>query len=323
MKNKVLVASLLAFAAVAALISAEVIEEIVAIVNDDVITLSEYKENHDSVYQAMRAQLQGEEFEKQYNRFKAELMETMITDILLLQKAKDKQLDVSNELKMYIENLKKQNNIESDEQLRQELLRQGMSYEQFLKRVEENLLRQALLVSEVDRTLVVDESEIIEYYKVHSTEFVEPEEYKLRAIYFSPEERGQDELDALKNEIGGRVKAGEDFAALAGEYSDNPLKENKGDLGQFKKGDLDKTLEQAVAVLKTGEVTPWILAKAGWYLIKLEEKKDSRLKSFDEVKKDIGERLFYQRRNKKIDEFLKEIRSKSYIKILKPNPLNL
>jgi parvulin-like peptidyl-prolyl isomerase len=76
-----------------------------------------------------------------------------------------------------------------------------------------------------------------------------------------------------------------------------------------------------VVKLKTGEMTAWVQAKNGWYLLKLEEKKESRLKPYDEVKKDIWEKLFMQKKTKKLDEFLKNIKAKNYIKILKPEPL--
>jgi parvulin-like peptidyl-prolyl isomerase len=303
--------------------ASEVVEEIVAIVNDDIITLSQYKQFHDSLYQMLRAQLQGEEFEKQYTRLRGEILDNMITDLLLLQLAREKQLNVSEQLRTTVEQIKKENNIESDEQLRRELSRQGLDYEQWLKQLEDNFLRQALIFTEVDRSIVIEDSETVNYYKLHSQEFVEPEEYKLRAIYLSSDERSQDELLALRKEVENKIMAGDDFGALAGQYSDGSIKENQGDLGTLKKGELDSTLQAAIASLKPGEMTAWVQAKAGWYLLKLEEKKDSRLKSFEEVKKEIEEKIFSDKRTKKLKEFLKEIKEKSYIKILKPNPLDL
>jgi parvulin-like peptidyl-prolyl isomerase len=303
--------------------ASEVVEEIIAIVNDDIITLSQYKQFHDSLYQMLRAQLQGEEFEKQYTRLRGEILDNMITDLLLLQLAREKQLNVSEQLRTTVEQIKKENNIESDEQLRRELSRQGLDYEQWLKQLEDNFLRQALIFTEVDRSIVIEDSETVNYYKLHSQEFVEPEEYKLRAIYLSSDERSQDELLALRKEVENKIMAGDDFGALAGQYSDGSIKENQGDLGTLKKGELDSTLQAAIASLKPGEMTAWVQAKAGWYLLKLEEKKDSRLKSFEEVKKEIEEKIFSDKRTKKLKEFLKEIKEKSYIKILKPNPLDL
>jgi parvulin-like peptidyl-prolyl isomerase len=302
-------------------VSAQVVEEIVAIVNDDIITLSEFREYHDSIYQMMRSQLQGEEFDKQYERTKKEMLDTMITDLLLLQMAEKKQYSVAEEVKNYVEKLKRDNNIESDAQFRQALLQQGIQYEQFLKQIEENLLRQVLVSQEVDRSIVVDETEGVNYYKLNQAEFIEPEEYKLRAIYLSAETRTADELEARKAEIDDKINSNQDFTALAAGLGDSPLAENQGDLGFIKKGELDKVLEEAVVGLKTGETTPWVQAKNGWYRLKLEEKKESRLKPYDEVKKDIWEKIFLQKKTKKLTEFLKDLKAKNYIKILKPNPL--
>ena len=301
----------------------QVVEEIVAIVNDDIITLSEFKEYHDSLYQMMRSQLQGEEFDKQYEREKKDMLDRMITELLLLQLAKKKQYNVGEDVKNYVDKLKRDNNIETDAQFQQALLQQGIQYEQFLKQIEENILRQILISQEVDRSIVVDETEGVNYYKLNQAEFVEPEEYKLRAIYLSTEARSGDELEAKKTEISDKAAAGQDFAALAAELGDSPLKENQGDLGFIKKGQLDKILEEAVAKLKVGETAPWVQAKNGWYLLKLEEKKESRLKPYDEVKKDIWEKIFMQKKSKKLAEFLKDIKAKNYIKILKPNPLDI
>ncbi len=317
-----LAAFLLLLAGFLGMEAGEVIEEIVAIVNDDIITLSQVKQYHDSLYQMLRSQLQGEEFEKQYDRLKGEILDNMITELLLLQLARQKQLNVSEQVKDAVERIKKENEIESDEQLRYELSRQGIDYEQWLKQLEENFLRQALIFTEVDRSLVLDDSEIVNYYKGHPEEFIEPEQYTIRAIYFSSEHRDREEIQSLRREVEAKLRAGEDFSQLAGEYADSPLRENKGDLGTFKKGELDRTIQDAVAKLKPGELTPWLEARGGWYLVKLEEKKDSRLRSFEEVKQEIEEKIFAQKRSVKLREFLKQIREKSYIKILKPNPLN-
>jgi len=300
----------------------QVVEEIVAIVNDDVITLSDFRSYHDTVYQMLRGQFQGEEFDKQYERVKKDLLDNMITDLLLLQLAKKKQYAVGEDVKNYVEKLKQENNIESDAQLQQLLLQQGIQYEQFIKQIEENILRQILVSQEVDRSIVVDESEGVTYYKVNPAEFTEPEEYKLRAIYLSTETRSAEELESRKAEISDKIRGGGDFVALAGEIGDNPLKENQGDLGFIKKGQLDKTLEEAVVNLKPGEMAPWVQSRNGWYLLKLEEKKGSRLKPYEEVNKDIWEKLFMQKKAMKMAEFLKSIKAKNYIKILKPNPLD-
>ncbi len=102
---------------VAPLYDQDVVEEIVAIVNDDIITLSEYRAEFQANYQALRAQFQGEEFDRQYDYLKKNLLNQMITDVLLMQEAeKMEDFNPEEQMKIYIENLKKENNIESDEE---------------------------------------------------------------------------------------------------------------------------------------------------------------------------------------------------------------
>lgn len=323
MRKRTSVFALFGLAAVLSLAAGQVVEEIVAIVNDDVITLSQYKEQYDSTVQQLRAALQGEEYEKQYAMLKKEMLNMMITDLLLMQQAKEKDLNVGEQLKAAVENIKKENNIASDDDLKRGLQKQGMDYDQWIKQLEDNMLTQGVIYSEVDRSIVLDDSEIIGYYRLHSQEFTEPEEYKIRAVYLSTEGKAPAALEEKKKEIGDKVKAGELFNVLAKDYSDGPAKESEGDLGKFKKGELDKALELAVSKLKAGETSGWVETKNGWYLLKLEEKKDSRLMTFEEVKKNVEENLFAKKKEKKLEEYLKGLKEKSYIKILKPNPLDL
>jgi len=302
-----------------ALLRADIVEEIVAIVNGEVITLSDYKEQFNSMVQLLRSQLSGEAYFKEYEKLKDNLLDMMITDLLLLQKAREKGLNVKEQVKATIEQIKKQNNLESDEELMQAMRSQGIEYNQWVKQLEENYLRQAVIYSEVDRTIVLDDSEIVQYYKQKPQEFVVPPEFHIKVIYLSSTNPGVEEK---KQEISAKLKNGGKFEDLVAEYSEGP-KDNGGDLGFFKKGEMDKALEAAVEKLKVGEISDWVEARNGWYLIKLEEKKDSYQKKFDEARKEIEEKIYLEKRQKKIEEYVNKLKEESYIKILKPNPLNL
>jgi len=297
--------------------SQDVVEEIIAIVNDDIITRSEYEASLRSLYQMLQSQLEGEELNKQFNLLKGNLLETMIREMLLLQEAREKDFDVTEQVNLYIENLMKENNIETDAQLRQELRKQGLDYEGWKKQLEESFLKQALIYNEVDRYIVLDDSELISYHKSHPEEFTEPAEYRLRVIYISPEGKSEEELQAKKEEISRRLSEGEDMADLAGQYSEGPEKESQGDLGSFQKGELEKALEEAVEKLNPGEIHSWIEARNGWYLLKLEEKKEARLKSFEEVKQEIEKKIFSERKRNKTEEYIKKLIESNYVKILK------
>jgi len=300
----------------------QVVEEIVAVVNDDVITMSQVRREYDIRMQAIQASnLQGEDRELAVAELRTQLVDTMITDLLLLQLAREKNINVTEQLKNAVENIKKENNLATDEDLKRALLSQGLEWDAWLKQVEETILRQSAVMNEVGRSIALDEAEVVDYYKKHPAEFTEPEEYTLRAVYLAASDADPAALETRRKEIGDKVKAGGDFAEISGTLSDAPLKESKGDLGAIKKGDLDKALLAAVEKLKKGEISEWAQGRAGWYLLKLEDKKESRLKTFEESRRAIEDRIYNQKQAVELDKFLVGLKKKSYIKILKPEPI--
>jgi parvulin-like peptidyl-prolyl isomerase len=299
----------------------QTIEEIVAVVNGDIITLSEVKARNELMIQALRAQFSGEEFSKQYELLKQGLLDRMITELILLQKAREMKLDVREQVRTTIDNIKRQNNLDTDEDLRLALAREGIDYNNWLKQIEEDLLRQAVLFSEVDRQIVIDDAEVVKEYKTHPDNYTEPEEVHLRGIFLSEEGNPGETLESKKREISDKLAAGQDFLSLAGLYSEGPAKETQGDLGTFKKKELDPVLEKAVAGLQPGKISAWVKAKNGWYLLRLESRKVSRLRPFEEAKKDIEERIFTQKRAQAIEDYVAKLKQKNYIKILRPNAL--
>ena len=124
--NKTIGIFLVLFAA-AGLLGQNIVEAIVAVINDDIITLSEYKQEYTSRMRMLRAQLQGEELSQQQEILKENLLESLITDLLLLQEARKLGLDVTEQVRMTLENVKRENNLTSDEELKRALAQQGIS----------------------------------------------------------------------------------------------------------------------------------------------------------------------------------------------------
>jgi peptidyl-prolyl cis-trans isomerase SurA len=321
LQRKIILAGILLLGAAVFGSARQVVEEIVAIVNDDVITLSDFKREYDERLLAAQAQFKGEELDKAIEFVKTHILDEMITDVLLLQLAKTMNINVTDQLRMVVENIKKANEIESDEQFKRALAQQGYNYDDWINAMEKQIMREAVIRNEVGRKVVIDDAEIVDYYKKRQDEFVVPDEYQLRAVYLTIEGKEAGSLEARKAEIEAKVKSGTPFEAVAEADSDEPLKEAKGSLGTFKEGELDKTLLAAVKPLKKGEVTPWVQTKNGWYLLQVEDRKDSRILSFDDARGRITEKIGAEKQSVEIQKFLAELKTKNYIKILKPNPL--
>jgi peptidyl-prolyl cis-trans isomerase SurA len=302
----------------------EVVEEIVAVVNDDIITLSQYRTEFETALAQLKAQqMPQEQYAQQYVNLKKTLLELMITNALLLQKAKELGLNVQEQVKGTIEKIKQENNIASDADLRRAIEQQGTPYETWVKQLEETILRNGVLYTEVERTIVLEDSEIVQYYKKNPAEFTVPTEYKLSAIYFATEGRTVEQVEALKAAVDAKLKGGAAFADTAAELSDQPMKDAKGDMGTFKAGELDAALESPVERLKAGDTSAWINTKNGWYLLRLAERKDSFLRPFEDARKEVEEKIYNEKRAVKGDAYVKTLRERNYVKIVNPDPLGL
>ncbi len=309
-------------AAAPAVPAQEVVEQIVAIVNDDVITLTDFRTQYQMTEAQLRAaQVPEEQMNQQLARLKKEFLDSMITEMLLLQKAKELGLNVQEQIKAMLEKIKTDNNIASDADLRRAVEQSGMSYDVWLKQYEEGMMRQGVLYTEVERSIVLEDAEVVQYYKKNPAEFTTPTQYKLNAIYFASEGRTAEEIETLKAAVDAKLKSGASFPDTAAELSDPPMKDAKGDLGTFKAGELEAALESPLERLKSGEKTPWINNKNGWYLLFVVEKTDSFLRPFDEARKEVEEKLYNEKRAVKGDAYIKTLREKSFVKILNPDPL--
>jgi peptidyl-prolyl cis-trans isomerase SurA len=324
-KTRITFVLILILLSVGFLFGQEVVDAIVAIVNDDIITISDYMAEHDTIYQLLRSQLQGEEFSKQYEKEKEGLLEKMITERLLLQEAMRQDVrstaNVDEQIRMMIDNIKTQYNIGSDDEFKRVMAQQGIDYNAWIAQQEKTVLQQALIFSEVGRSIAIDETDVVNYYDLHPDEFTDPPTYTLRGIYISSEDKSEEAALAKMKEVDEKLEAGEEMESIAGQYSEGPEKESQGDIGTYKKGEMDKTLEQAVANLEEGNLTSWIKIPTGWFLLKLEEKTESQLRSFEEVKKEIENKLFMQEQQVRIQAYLEDLKKRSYIKILIPDPL--
>jgi peptidyl-prolyl cis-trans isomerase SurA len=309
-------------AAAPAVPAQEVVEEIVAVVNDDVITLTDFRAQYEmSEAQLRAAQMPADQMAQQLALLKKNFLDSMITELLLLQKAKELGLNVQEQMKAMLEKIKTDNNLASDADLRRAVEQSGMPYETWIKQYEEGMMRQGVLYTEVERSIVLEDAEVVQYYKKNPAEFTTPTTFKVEAIYLTGEGRTVEQVEALKASVDAKLKSGASFADTAAELSDPPLKDAKGELGTFKAGELDTTLEAPLERIKAGETAPWINNKNGWYLLKLAEKTDSFLRPFDEARKEVEEKLYNQRRAVKGEAYIKDLREKSFVKILNPDPL--
>jgi len=267
---------------------AEIVERVVARVNDEIITLTELEKT----YRELKSAFLGEERLPS----KRELLERMIENRLLLQEAKRQEIKVSEgEVQENIERVK--STFLSEKAFKMALEREGIKIEDLKKRYEEELVIKKLIDREVKPEVEVTKKEIRDYYEKNKRRFREEEKVEIRHVLF--------EDYAQAEEILKKVKSGVDFEEAAkGGYS-----------GSFKRGQLDRKIEEVAFNLKEGEISPIIKTESGYHIVKLEKKEKARLKKLSEVKEVIRNTLSSQRMEQKLKEYLEGLKAKQEIEI--------
>ncbi len=267
---------------------AEVVERVVARINDEIITLTELEE----AYQELESVLpEGERFPSQ-----RELLERMVENRLLLQEAKRKGIRVSEgEVQENIERVK--STFLSEKAFELALEREGLKIEDLKKRYEEELMIKKLIDKEVRPGVEVSKEEIRDYYEKNKGRFREEEKVEIRHILFENYAQGREVLK--------KVKSGIDFEEAAeGAY-----------LGSFKRGQLARKIEEVAFSLEEGEISPIIKTESGYHIIKLVKKEKARVKELSEVKEVIINILSSQKMEEGLKEYLEKLKTKQEIEI--------
>ncbi len=292
---------------------------IVAIVNDDIITL------HNVNREAQPAFAEAEKKAALTDAVKSQLRRTaldrLIEKKLTDQKIKELNIKVSEEeIRQAIDDVRKQNNIPSQEALIGALTAQGLTFEQYRTQLQEQIEKLKLVSMEVRAKIHVSEAEMRDYYTANLAKYTEEESFRARHIFFktgakaTPEEISRTKTTALS--VLADAKGGKDFAELAKKFSEDPAaRKDGGDLGSFKKGDMQPDLEKTILSLKPGEVSDLVSTPIGFHIIKLESISTGVAKPFDSVKGDIDEIIYRKKSEERFSQWAKELRSKATIEI--------
>ncbi|MBN1196370.1 MAG: peptidyl-prolyl cis-trans isomerase [Candidatus Aminicenantes bacterium] len=296
----------------------EVIEEIYAVVNGEPITYSELRNAEAEWTRNLNNQFQGEQLQEALKRMKQELMDTFIERKLLIAEAKRRDYDVENDVDVMIKEIMKQNNFNTEDELKEALRREGLTYELFRQQQKLYRMQQRLIYEEVTSKIKIDNAEIMSYYKEHINDYTLPARYDLNAVYLNPGNHSGTEVMQAKADAVLKALDSADFATVAEEYTELGTENEKNiHLGEFKAGEMDPDLEKAASGLKPGERSEWVRAESGWYLLQLVEFEPSRLVEYEEVRDQIQRILMAKRHEVKQREYLEQLKKESYIRIYK------
>jgi len=297
----------------------QIIEEIIAKVNDTIITKRKLDEMAAPFLREIFDKYQGEERGKEIKKMKTALLEEMIKVALLEYQAKLFGLTASEaEVRAVLENIKKENKIVSDEELNRQLMMEGGSLAKLKEDIKRSVLQRKLINEVIYPKIIVTEADILRYYNENIEKYTTPEEVRISQLLFPLEER---DLEELKNEvmqIRSQINDANDFVNMVRKYSDTAGEQGDGDLGYFKKGELLKDIEEIAFSMKVGDISPVIETSRGFYIIYVTDRKPAEKVPFEKIKSDITTILWNQKGMEELQEYIKELRESSYVEILRP-----
>jgi peptidyl-prolyl cis-trans isomerase SurA len=306
---RLLVPSLVLLAATSA--RAEIVERIVAKVNGDIITLSEFQTRQ--LQEAQASRVEPDNLQAFLRDNNARILNEAIDDLLLYQRAADTGLKLPpSALNQMIEDIKKEHKIASEEQFQEQLAREGMTLDELKRNMERSILRQQVLRRDLESKVMVTDAEVRAEYDANQARLSQPATVSLREILV----KGDDDATAAQAiALVERARAGEDFAALARSSSAASTRASGGDLGKLARGELNADLEKVAFALPAGSVSDPIRSADGWRILKVEEKSEASVTAFDSVKDNLRRALTDRKMGKEMDGYLVGLREKAAIEV--------
>jgi len=300
-------------------VSGEICNRVVAIVNDEVVTLYELDTMIQLLTGTPSAQLKNRS-EEIYIKTRQKVLDDLVDQKIVLEKIKELKIEVTTkEVDQAIERVKADNQL-TQEDLLAELKEQGSNYESYRESIKEELERIQLINYEVKSKIILREEEIEKYYNTHRDEFTSEGRVRLALIFLKQEDPAdKNEARALyqkAQDILSMIKDGKNFANLARKFSNGPGASEGGDLGVFKMSQLNPEMAEIIKDLSAGEVSKPIIRPYGIKIIKVEEKDGGGEKSLEQVRNAIQTILYRQELDKKYSAWIKDLRKKAYIKII-------
>jgi len=310
-----------------------VVEEIITRVNNEIITRSEYIRSRDQLKQEIQQQ-DPANADRIFAEKQRDVLRDLIDQQLLLQKGKDLGINGDTELIKRLDEMRKQMNLETMEDLEKAAEAQGASYEDFKQNLRNQIITQKVIGQEVGQHLAMSKDEVKKFYDQHRAEMERPEQVRLSEILIAPKlpakpapsadakpeppseadtEAALAAAQAKAQDLLDQIHKGAKFEDLAKRYSDGPSAKDGGDLQSFKRGELSKELEDKVFALKAGEVTDVIRTKQGYVILQATEHQTAGIPTLKEVEPRIQDALYMQKLQPALRAYLTTLREEAFI----------
>ena len=299
-----------------------VVEEIVARVNNDVITREDLAKARESMQSEVKEECQNctpEQLQTVLAAKEKNLLRDLIDQSLLVQRAKDASINVDAEVIKRLDAIRQQNKLPSMEALEAEVSKSGQDFEDFKRQIRDQLLTQDLIRKEVGSRIVTSHEDVVKYYGTHKSEFVRPEMVVLRELFVSTEGKPAADVPALRKKsenLRDRIlNHGEDFGEMAKHFSDSSTAQQSGELGSFERSQLDPKIAEKVFALNRSQMTEVMETKTGFEILQVRERYDAGEQPLDKVEPEISNKLYEQKMEPGLRTYLATLREDSFVQV--------
>ena len=306
---------------VAAAADVRIVEEIVAKVNNDVITRGEMERTQQELAAELRQQgLSGAKLQQALQARAADALREQIDQLLLVQKAKDLNINVDSEITKRLAAMQVQSKINDPDKFHDYIREQmGMPFEDFKQQVKNQMLTQRVIGEQISSHVLIPEPEKRKYYEEHKNDFLRDEEVFVQQIFISTEGKTPEQVAAAERkakDLVARARKGEKFGDLAATNSDDlETARNAGEMPPFKRGQLLKEIDDIVFKQKKGYITDPIRAPTGLLITKIVDRYEKGLATYEEVENEINERMAGPQMNVKVRTYLTKLRQEAFLEI--------
>jgi peptidyl-prolyl cis-trans isomerase SurA len=295
--------------------------DIVARVNNDVITLADYQKAEQQLRDELAHDCQGcpqDQIDAQFKEQQKDLLRGMIDQSLMVQRAKDMGISVETDLSRRLDEVRRQNGLATLEDLQKGVEASGLTWENYKTTIRKGLLQKEVVQREVGSRVDISADEVKQYYEAHPQEFTLPERVTLSEISLSTEGKSPEEFAAVRAKADGlrtSVLNGDDFSRVAQLYSQSSTAKDGGALGTFKRGELPLQIEAVVFQMSKGQISDVIQTRTGFEFLKVEDHLQAGLQPLDKVEPDIRNTIHALKVQPLLRNYLAELREQSNISV--------
>ncbi len=298
----------------------QLLDRVVAVINDEIITLSELDMLLRPIYEHYSQEYEGQRLVNKITEARKKLLNQLIEDRLVFQEAKKLEIEVTEaEIDEELARLKEE--FPSEMELEQALNQQGMSFATVRERIQRQIMVRRLHDMEIRSKVVVSPLEMKSYYDSHPSEFINKESVKIRSLTLKKSDdtrrqglKDEEAWQAIQN-LRRQILQGEEFADLAKVHSQDTRAESGGLSEWVEKGNMIPAIDDVIFKLQVGQLSEIVETSMGYHLFRVEERKVGEEKSYEDARDDIYDKIFHEKSKKRFEHWLTNLKRSAYISV--------